>query len=155
MTDIERFIEQHERYEPSYSDKKKRKYLRKKGTLEKAWNDCKRGDWLYQFLDTLNAEHRLMVELCCYLVRHTPLADGRVVWDIVPDKSKRAIETNEAWLVGEVAKTVTANVRDDALIAVDAADVKEDAARQWQADYIHCRVPWFVVAHLITLWEKP
>jgi len=37
-----------------------------------------------------------------WCVRHTPLADGRTVWDLLTDpRSRNAVETKELWLRGE------------------------------------------------------
>jgi hypothetical protein len=72
--------------------------------------------------DATEALHRM----ACWSVRHTPLLDGRKVWDLLADeRSRRAVEVKELWLDGKAT--------DSELAAASAAawDAAWDAA--WAA----------------------
>ena len=65
-------------------------------------------------------------KLSCRFVRETPLADGRVVWDLLTDeRSKRAVEVAELYADGKA----TAQELDAACAAADAAARADFAAR--------------------------
>lgn len=63
----------------------------------------------------------------CWCVRHTPLADGRTVWELLMDeRSKHAVEVAERYAIGEAGV-------DELLAAGDAAwAAARDAARDAQ-----------------------
>ena len=71
-------------------------------------------------------------KLACRFVRETPLADGRMVWDLLTDeRSRKAVEVTERYADGkatyeelEAADAATA----DAAAAYAAADATADAA---------------------------
>ena len=94
------------------------------------WGDVKEDD------DKLVARHRevlagadatrVLHEFACWCVRHTPLGDGRVVWDLLTDeRSRQAVEIKEAWLAGKA----TDQILNEAWAA--AGDAAGDAA--WDA----------------------
>ena len=65
---------------------------------------------------------RTLHEFACWCVRETPLKDGRKVWDLLIDeRSRKAIETKEAWLRGEVAWEKVAAAGAAAWVAAGAA----------------------------------
>jgi hypothetical protein len=108
-------------------------------TLEAAWAECKRPDWMMWALNKLeyNDDKRLRA-FACWCVRETPLADGRKVWDLLTDeRSRRAVEVAEAFIRDEATAEELAAAWDAAWDAArDAAwaaawDAARDAA--WAA----------------------
>ena len=86
------------------------------------WGDVVVGD------DKLVGRHREVVavvdatSIChrfgCWCVRHTPIGDGRVAWDLLTDpRSRAAVETKERWLRGEATDNELAAARDAARAA--------------------------------------
>jgi hypothetical protein len=76
--------------------------------------------------DATEALHRMSV----WAVRHTPLPDGRKVWDLLTDeRSSRAVEVKELWIDGKATVVELAAARDAAWAA--ARDAAWDAA--WAA----------------------
>lgn len=69
-----------------------------KGTPEKAWEQCERGDWMLWLLARLKADRKKIVSAAC--------GCARLSLDYVPkgeDRSRVAIETAEAWVRSEVS----------------------------------------------------
>jgi hypothetical protein len=81
------------------------KFLREQGTLEAAWDTCVRSDWMLWLdarLDLLTPRQR--AEFACRCVRETPAGEG-TVWDLLTDdRSRRAVETAEAFMRGEATE---------------------------------------------------
>jgi len=64
-----------------------------------------------------NADHELML-FACWSVRNTPLADGRVVWDLLTDKrSQTAVEVAERYADGLVTNDELDAARNEAINA--------------------------------------
>jgi hypothetical protein len=104
--------------------------------------------------------------LACGIVRNTPLADGRTVWDLLTaERSRNAIETAERWANGNATDeelqwakmAATMPPTSPKMAAVRAAEAAtmaawadEDeaaaraAARSWQLAYIREQLPDFV-----------
>lgn len=102
-------------------------YASQHPTLDAAIKACTEYAWLTWAVDHLLDEPQ-RVAVRCYIVRHTPLADGRTVWDLLTDeRSRKRIEIEEAWARGE-------DVSDDDRAAASAA--ASAAAWAWQMDYI-------------------
>lgn len=77
----------------------------------------------------------ILRKLACRFVRETPLADGRMVWDLLTDdRSRKAVQVAEAYVDGNATKkelVATAAAFDVA--AVDAAAWAAEAAA-WAAN---------------------
>ena len=75
-------------------------------TMSDAWEACRRSDWMLWSLgkSDYNDEKKLRA-YACYCVRHTPLGDGRVVWDLLTDeRSRNAIEVAERYIEGKATQ---------------------------------------------------
>ena len=70
--------------------------------LADAWDRCHRGDWMLWICSVLgllsDRECRL---IACRCVRETPLGDGRKVWDLLVDESRRAVAIAERYADGD------------------------------------------------------
>jgi hypothetical protein len=92
-------------------------------SLEQAWNECKRSDWML-WLDRemdlfTDKERRLMA---CQFVRKTPIGDGKTVWDLLTDeRSRNAVIVAERFANGEATEEELATARDAAMDAARAA----------------------------------
>jgi hypothetical protein len=102
-------------------------FLREQGTLEAAWDTCVRSDWMLWLdarLDLLTPRQR--AEFACRCVRETPAGEG-TVWDLLTDdRSRRAVETAEAFMRGEATEE---ELREAAKAAAWAAARATAAAR--------------------------
>ena len=81
----------------------------------------------YKFLN-----ERTQRLFACWCVRHTPLADGRKVWDLLTDeRSKNAVRVAERFAYGESSEKELAAAEDAAWAAARAAarTAARDAAR--------------------------
>ena len=103
-------------------------------TMAEVWDACPRADWLIWILDKLEIRDDKKLSLFgCWCVRHTQLADGRTVWDLLTDeRSRKAVEVAEAFARGEATQEQLVAARDAARAALAAA---WDAARAdaWDA----------------------
>jgi len=93
---IQTFIE---RYKPCSEAKA---WLRTQPDLQTAWDTCERADWLVWALKQTgdHFDNRIRLFLC-YIIRNTPLPDGRTVWDLLTDeRSRNAIEVTERYANG-------------------------------------------------------
>ena len=95
-------------------------------TMAEVWDACPRADWLLWILDKVEIRDDKKLRLfACWCVRHTQLADGRTVWDLLTDeRSRKAVEVAEAFACGEA----TQEELDAAWAAGDAAWAARDAA---------------------------
>ena len=62
-------------------------------TLKQAWESATRPDWMIWLMLKVGYKDDQMYRLfCCWCAANTPLADGRVTWDLMTDnRSRRAI----------------------------------------------------------------
>src|SRR3989304_1677620 len=99
-------------------------------SLQELWNTCPRSDWMLWVLKKFHPlSPRLFVQIACAVVRETPLADGRTVWDLLTDeRSRQTIETAERWEKGEATKTELQEAEAWAAAAAAAAAVGAEAA---------------------------
>ena len=101
------------------------------------YRDCTNPDWLLWLLEHVGLLDDKRARLfACRCVRYTPLADGRVVWDLLTDERSRAVvEVAERYAVGEATDGELAAARDAARYAAwYAGDAAGDAA--WDAAWI-------------------
>jgi hypothetical protein len=105
-------------------------YANKYPDLESAWNACPRSDWMLFLLNKLGYQDNRVLRLyACWCVRNTPLADGRVVWDLLSDVSKAAVEVSERFADGRASSCeLRAAAADAACSAARAADAAARAA---------------------------
>ena len=93
-------------------------------------NNCKRSGWLLWLdgkLDILDDNERRL--LACYMVRNTPLTDGRTVWDLLTDdRSRNAVVVAERYANGNATQEELAAARAAAGAAWDAAGAAAWAA---------------------------
>lgn len=68
-----------------------------------AWDACPRPDWMLWGLERLGlGDGRKLRLFACWCARHTPLGDGRTVWDLLTDqRSRAAVEVAERFAAGE------------------------------------------------------
>lgn len=97
-------------------------------SLADAWDQCRRSDWMLWLdrkLDLLTDRQRRLI--ACKCVRETPLADGRVTWDLLTDeRSRSALTVAERYASGWAPAEDLAAARAAAAAAWAAA---RDAAR--------------------------
>ena len=116
-------------------------------TMAEVWDACPRADWLIWILDKLEIRDDKKLSLFgCWCVRHTQLADGRTVWDLLTDeRSRKAVEVAEAFARGEATQEQLVAARDAARAALaaagdDAWDAR-DAAQKQQSDHLRTMFP--------------
>ena len=110
-------------------------YAESKPSLEQAWNDCNRGDWLLWFAGRLKIDRKILVLAAC------ECAELALVY--VPKQEKRpaeAIATTRAWCRGEatiaeVRAAAHAAHATYAAAAYAAAHAADAAARAAYAAY--------------------
>ena len=70
-----------------------------------AWETCQRADWMLWALSRIGYDDKKTLRLyACACVRHTPLANGRTVWDLLPDERGRtAVDIAERFAVGNAS----------------------------------------------------
>ena len=59
-------------------------------SLEHAWNECKRSDWMLWLdckMGLFNDQQRRL--MACRFVRETPISEGKTVWDLLTDERSR------------------------------------------------------------------
>ena len=90
--------------------------------------DCPAADRIWVALGMMPEKDRRLAA-CCF-VRHTPIGDGRTVWDLLTDeRSKRAVEVAERFAGGEATERELDAARDAAWAAAgDAARAAASAA---------------------------
>jgi hypothetical protein len=104
-------------------------------TMEQVWEACVRSDWMLWILERTEPMPPRMSRLfACWCARHTPLADGRAVWDLLTEeRSRNAVVVAEAYARGGATDVELAAARDAARDAAraagDAAWAAGDAAR--------------------------
>ena len=100
--------------------------------LETAWNTCDRSDWMIWLLRRLKYDDAKVYRLySCWCVRNTPLANGRMVWDLLTDpRSRNAVVVAERFAVGEATADELREARNaaDAAAAATYADATTYAA---------------------------
>jgi hypothetical protein len=87
-------------------------------SVEEAWKECDRGDWLLWIAARVGVEHKKVVFAACQCVR---LALPRV--RAGENRPRKAIETAEAWCKGKAKRK---DVRDAAYAALAYADTPAD-----------------------------
>jgi hypothetical protein len=92
-------------------------------TLEQAWNECVRGDWMLWLAQKLGVPEKGALGLAkCAVVRQ--------VWHLMANRSKNAVEIKEKWCRGEA----TDEEMQAAVHAAEAAASADAAARAaWAA----------------------
>jgi hypothetical protein len=113
------------------------KFLREQGTLEAAWDTCARADWMLWLdarLDLLTPRQR--AEFACRCVRETPAGEGTVWGLLTDDRSRRAVETAEAFMRGEATEEELREAAKAAKAAERAAGAAawETAWATWEAE---------------------
>ena len=102
-------------------------------TLEQAWNECPRGDWLLWLAGQLDVDRKLLVRAACQCARlallHVPAGETRPL---------EALETAEAWTRGEA--TI-----EDVRAAAEAAEKRESALAEC-ADLVRRHIPFAEIA---------
>ena len=106
-----------------------------------AWETCQRADWMLWALDRIGYDDKKTLRLyACACVRRTPLANGRTVWDLLPDeRSRTAIDIAERYANGN------ASVDDLTAAGTAAWAAAEVAAGAWQADLLRTMIPWTTI----------
>jgi hypothetical protein len=92
-------------------------------TLEEAWNQCERGDWMLWFAGKIEVDRKLLVLAAC--------GCARKALKNVPEGEERpriAIEAAEAWCRGEASIEDVRAAADAARAAAYAARAAADAA---------------------------
>jgi len=91
--------------------------------------DCPAADRIWVALGMMSENDRHLA--ACRFVRHTPIGDGRTVWDLLTDdRSKKAVEVAERFAGGEATERELDAAWDEAWAAArDAADAAWAAAR--------------------------
>jgi hypothetical protein len=104
--------------------------------LETAWNTCDRSDWMIWLLRRLKYDDAKVYRLySCWCVRNTPLAIGRMVWDLLTDpRSRNAVVVAERFAVGEATADELREARNAAAYAAYAAYADATAATADAAD---------------------
>ena len=101
-------------------------------TLEQAWAECPRGDWMLWLAGRLDVDRKLLVRAACQCARlalpHVPAGETRPL---------KALETAEAWTRGEATIEDVRAAASAALAAVraeaDASWACASAAAAWAA----------------------
>ena len=93
-------------------------------TMHEVWEHCPRADlmlWILEKIDKpLDDKTERLFE--CWCVRHTPLFDGRTVWDLLTDqRSRTAVEVSERYAAGQATFSELDAASDAAWAASDAA----------------------------------
>ena len=103
-----------------------------------AWETCQRADWMLWALDRIGYDDKKTLRLyACACVRRTPLANGRTVWDLLPDeRSRTAIDIAERYANGNASVDDLTAAGTAAWAAAEAAARAAEAAAgaaAWEA----------------------
>ena len=106
-------------------------------SLEHAWNECKRSDWMLWLdykMGLFNDQQRGL--MACRFVRETPIGDGKTVWDLLTDeRSRNSVIVAERFANGEATEDELATARAAAWAADrDARDADWTAVRAADMD---------------------
>ena len=97
--------------------------------------DCPAADRIWVALGMMSENDRRLA--ACRFVRHTPISDGRTVWDILTDdRSKKAVEVAERFAVCEATERELADAWDaawDVASAAAGAAARDAADAAWAA----------------------
>jgi hypothetical protein len=121
-------------------------------TMEQVWEACARVDWMLWILErTKRMPPRMSRLFACWCARHTPLADGRAVWDLTEERSRNAVVVAEAYARGGATDVELAAAWDAAWAAAGAAAwaAARDAATAAQCREIRRFIP------SLTKWTAP
>lgn len=111
-----------------------RKWARKFLTAADAWASCKRPDWMLWALRKIGVigDERFR-SFACWCIRHTPLIDGRLVWDLLVDqRSRAAVDLAERVAAGQhVSESATEEAYSEAMavIGIMSSRTSKTAAR--------------------------
>ena len=100
--------------------------------------DCPAADRIWVSLGTMPEKDRRLA--ACRFVRHTPIGDGRTVWDLLPDdRSRKAVEVAERFADGEATERELDAAWDEAwdVASASAGAAARDAA--WAAAWAAAR----------------
>ena len=108
--------------------------------FDACWRECQNPAWLLWLLEHASVLDDKRARLfACWCVRYTPLADGRVAWDLLTDeRSRTAVEVAERHAVGEATDGELAAARTAAGTAALSAAPDSGAAAEsatWDAWY--------------------
>ena len=105
-------------------------------TLEQAWAECPRGDWMLWLAGLLDIDRKVLVQAACACARlalpHVPESETRPL---------KAIETAEAWTRGE-ATIEDVRAAADAAWEAEAARAAREAARAARAAWAAADAAW-------------
>ena len=123
-------------------------------TIEQAWNECQRGDWLLWLAAKLDIDRKILVYAACQC--------ARTALQYVPTGEKRpliAIETAERWCRGEAtldevkiaARAAAASANDGAAYAAAsyAAAARTNALKEC-VEIIRNNIPYSVIMSKLT-----
>lgn len=80
-------------------------WARKYDDGESAWNACENPSWMIWLLGKLKySDNKTIRMYACWCVRHTPLSDGRTVWDLLGPKHKNVLDLAELYADGDTTK---------------------------------------------------
>jgi len=112
-------------------------WCEKQSDFAAGYRDCANPEWLLWLLEHAGLLDASRARLfACWCVRHTPLADGRVVWDLLTDERSRAVvEVAERYAVGKATDGELAAAKSSALSAAAYAGyaVRHATYAAWSA----------------------
>ena len=116
-----------------------------------AWETCQRADWMLWALSRIGYDDNKTLRLfACACVRHTPLANGHTVWDLLTDeRSRTAVDIGERYANGNASVEELRAAWAAAGAAAGAAwAAARAAAGAWQADLLRTMIPWTTIEPL-------
>ena len=84
--------------------------------------------WAIRALEALGADPRRLARIACEIIRGTPLSDGRTVWDLLAERSRKAVEAAERWSRGEEVPEELREIADTATTIAVYVTAKSAAA---------------------------
>ena len=141
-----------------------RAWLVTQANMETAWRNCRNVQWMFWALARLEIEIDPVTArlLACRFVRETPLADGRMVWNLLTDeRSRAAVIVAERFARGaasddelSAARSAAADAARSVAIrsaavwsaARSAADAARSAAVPSAADAVRSAAVWSAAA---------